>query len=417
MAWGDPGKTVRRNITDQVQSVVSISTANLPIPFVPLRTVGYLSGFYIYTPLATQAATHGTGTTTLATGLNFPQLKSLFRVQVNLQASVNLVDVRGITLADLAYIGSGRRSTDLRESYYQYGYSVLGAAPSTNQFPWSFPSLVGDTTLIGWANQFIPYIQYVQNAATWQYAFAAYVPITEWLTWPNAIVGQAGQVQIANNLLREFGLIYMQSDQQNLSPFVTQAAIQGATNESVFQTTGNDVISAANLQWTIETEYYDVPPNPADRPDALQSRYIITRQEQDAAVAGQAVSIRHRPAGMLLAVIYRGYNDSGSRGTVVDLTQTQGCLLQVKSGTTDIKLSQNANQNAHQSFMKYGMVPPGILVADFRDDTTITQQIDTGQTVEVRSDLTGLPATCTRVAYTEIRAIPVRRPTMPQASS
>jgi hypothetical protein len=405
--WGDPGITIRRNIIDQ-QQVVSLGASQTLIPFQALRTVGYLRGVWLNSPLLAGTGALGGGTLTQQSGGQFPQLRVIKRCTMNLQASVNVIDVDGIDLAWLAYIGSGRKFSRVQGSVAS-GFSVIGAAPATDQYPYSWPTR--DNSLVGLANQYVPYAQFTTPNQSLTYGM--YLPISEFLIWPNAAIGTAGGVGLYTDHPMEFGLLFMQNDQQNLTPQIYVTSAYGPNNESLLTATGAATSTFTGQQWTMEAEYYDVPVNVADRPNELQSRYLIVRQSMDQPVSGGACIIKHRAAGDLMAVIYTAYNDNPTRGVLVDLTQTPSTVFALRSGSTTTRVQRSVQLLSYDALDQYGGPPPGIVVIDLRLSgigVGWTQAIDTGQVVDVRSEITGLAASITRMHYTEIRAIPIRRP-------
>lgn len=401
--WNTNGKTIKRNIIDQSQIVANVSNTVQTVPFQFLRTVGYLSKIYIGSPQVAGVFTIAGGTGTAQTGANFPQLKTIFRFTLNLQAIANIYDVRGVTLGMLAIVGNGNAMAD--SPWYASGFSVAGAAPATDQFPYNWPTR--DNSLLGIGTQYMPYFQVNTASTTATVCYNMEIPISEWLIFPNTPIAQTQNSVILTDQPMEVGMLFMQNNQQNLQPQVQLAAAYGQSAENLLPVTGAATLIITNQTWFIEDEFFDVPADPNDRPTNFQSSFVVTRQEIDWPVSGQQTVVKFKAAGLLLRALYIGYNDTTFRGTLVDLTQSPLTQVAFKSGSTIIKVQETATQNAYRGFRRYAAPMPGILIHDFIYDGTVVQAVDTASLVDVRTEFSVLPATVTRISCCEQRLIPV----------
>lgn len=403
MSWGTPGVTVKRRIIDQSVTIPSVVNNVQTAPFQSLKTFGYHRGIWLSIPQNTGVTALGGGTLVLSTGAQLKQLRAIKHFRLTLQGTAPIYDVEGIDLGFLAYCRNGSVQQDRS---YAAGLSVVGANPTTDQYPFNWPTR--DNALLGLTTSYAPYLRYEAGATATTLCYGMWIPATEIYKFRNVPMPTAsGKDAVLMDQELELGMVMMQNSSSNLLPQVDIASAYGPDQTSMLVATGAATNTLTNLNVIIENEYYDVPASPADQPSAFQLAWLVQRTAADYAVSGQAVTIPFKAAGLLTKIIYVAYNDTTTYGTLVDLTSTATCQLVLSSGATMIKYSENATQNALRSFWRYNAAPPGILIHDLTDDGTLTQDYDTANLVSIQTAITGLPSSVTRLHVIQERLIPV----------
>ena len=412
MSWGQNGVTIQRLQPEQSQ-VVSAGANNVLVPFTQLRNLGFLRGIRLRTPYKNATFTTGTTGLTAPTALQRNQLRQILNFQLILQGVASLYNVSGVALGDLQYVGSGKRRSEVMLSDYLNGYA--NTAAGSPGYPWQSPSPLGAGSS---AEKYVPVVEYNHTGPVGALGYNMYIPLTEFMAFPSQMV-QSGQgqnqsaVQTGDTEL-ELGLLMMQVAQQNVTCFTTVASLYGADYRSVLAgfVSGYDTL-AATQTWNLDDDFFDVDPNPANWPSAMQTAYAITRQEFVVPTSAQGLTYQFAQAGYLLRAIYRFYNNSSVYGTIVDIfgdaTQTPDLITKnFLSGASVSKVQETAASNGRNCLDAYGTPPPGILVDDFLADGTATQIIDTTAYTDLRTVFAGLPTSITHVSVTEERMIPVK---------
>lgn len=411
--WNQQGKTNKR-ITLQQQVTVARGANTVLLPFQALRNVGYLSSINLYSTQASAAVSlTGGGTFMTPSQLQFSQLKQLHDMNIFMQGIAPFYqNIRGHDLGFLAYVGNGKHPSQRRREA-ELGFVATGASGPPG-YPYSFPNSASDNAGAAISSGFSPQLQYNSAGPTYTDNYSLEIPISEWLTFPNTQIGQIGNAALVSDSPVECGLLFMQSNTQNVTAFINLAALYGPDAQSVMTQTqppvGTATITMAAQQWNLENVFYDVPPNPGDRPTNFQLRWAITRSAFDETVAGQSMTHNFQNAGYLLRIIYACYNDGTLYNTLVDLggSTTQATQLTLESGASVIKIQEQGTQNLRRSVVKYGIPPPNVFIHDLLGtNNEITDALDTKNLVNPRTVITGLPSSVTRVRVIEERAIPL----------
>lgn len=410
MSWMQQGVTTQRNYTDQVQ-VVTVAGQPVFLPFSQLRTIGYLKSTRLYTPYQAGVVALGGGTYSLGANLQFAQLRQIRDFRYQLQGIAPIYDLQGsagIDLGMLAYVGNGKPKAYRSGRAGTLGFNNTAAGVVTNN-QFAFPVAAG--TPPGNGENFMPVAEYISGGPSFNSGFYMEIPLSEWLVFPNTPTGQQGNAILVNDTEMEVGLIFMQNNQQVLSPQITLAPLYAVgAYPAVGLSTGAATVTQNGQSWTIEDEFYDVAPNPADRPSAYQMAFVVTRTSRDLTMSNGIASYQFKQAGLLLRAIYTAYNDTTNFGTLVDLTATPAATLTLKSGSTIIKLQETAGLNAMRCLDRYNTPPPGCLIHDLIWDGNITEAMDTATLVDVRCDFAGLAGAITRLHVVEERLIPITIP-------
>lgn len=314
--WNQPGVTVKRYIPDQTQTITNWGTSTQNIPFQYLRTVGYLSALYLTMPAVYYQIDPGTGLTVAVGGL-FPQLNIVSRFQLTLQAIATIYDVRGYSLGFLNFVGNG--NAQAKSPYYgntgNWFIHTIGATSSTVSFPYQYPVGYRDGLQDVFVGNFLeassaPSI-FIDNAniiagkeiPIISLSYHMRIPISETIRFPNTIISTDSQNNhMVTDAPLEVGFIFMQNNQQNVVPTVTLSKLYSlgtggagaVTDDSVLGYPGPTVSLGGiqNIQWLLEDEFYDVPPDPADRPFPFQLSFVVTRQEVDWFPSGGSVTVK-----------------------------------------------------------------------------------------------------------------------------
>lgn len=406
--WNQQGKTNKR-ITLQQQVTVARGANTVLLPFQALRNVGYLSSINLYSSLQAGTVTLGGGTLTNPGQQQLNQLRQLHDMNIFMQGIAPFYqNIRGHDLGFLAYVGNGKHPTHRRREA-ELGWSSVQTGPVG--YPYMFPIAAGDLSAPNGSTGYTPTVQYISATPAYAECYSMEIPISEWLTFPNTQIGQIGNAALVSDAPVECGLLFMQSNTQNVTAFINVAALYGPDGQSTLTVaTGNPTITIAAQQWNLENVFYDVPPNPADRPTNFQLRWAITRSAYDESVAGQSMTHNFQNAGYLLRIIYACYNDTTTYNTLVDLggSVTAPTQLTLESGASVIKIQEQGTQNLRRSLVKYGVPSPNIFVHDLLgNNNEITDALDTKNLVNPRTVITGLPSSVTRVRVIEERAIPL----------
>lgn len=449
--WNQPGVTIKRNIPDQTQTITNWGSSTQNIPFQYLRTVGYLSALYLSMP-SLQYYTNS-GVAGVAVGGLFPQLNIVSRFQLTLQAIATIYDVRGYSLGFLNYVGNG--NAQAKSPYYgNTGFnSIRGSVTASTQyfFPYQYQAGFRDTATPPFTGNFLQAgsapVVFIDNTheidgsifPTISLSYNMRIPISETIRFPNTIISTDSQNNhMVTDAPLEVGFIFMQNNQQNVVPTVTLSKLfsvvagagTGVSDDSVvgYPAVTSTLAGLQNIQWLLEDEFYDVPPDPADRPFPFQLSFVVTRQEVDWFPSGGSVTVKYRSAGLLCRVIYVGYQsltgpsifypfdlaNASSSGGVVSPTGAQASYPNIvfKSGSTIVTIQETTAGNFARSQIRYGGPMPGILVHDFIGDTagagaSIVQAVDLGSLIDVRTEFTNLSTLVTRLSSVEQRLIPV----------
>lgn len=451
--WNQPGVTVKRYIPDQTQTITNWSTSTQNIPFQYLRTVGYLSALYLSMP-STNFAIIG-GINGAAPGGFFPQLNMVSRFQLTLQAIATIYDVRGYSLGFLDYVGNG--NAQAKGPYYgATGYwarqdNAAAPNPFITLFPFQYPALTyGDVasgeTISNYLSAASAPSLFINNSNTVvgvlepiiSMAYHMRIPISETIRFPNTIISTDAQNNhMVTDAPLEVGFIFMQNNQQNVVPSVTLSKLFSISTTATPSVSDDSVLGYSNgitslggiqnIQWLLEDEFYDVPPNPADRPFPFQLSFVVTRQEVDWFPSGGSVTVKYRSAGLLCRVLYVGYTSAIAPNVFypADLgrpttsaaggfngSQSTYPNIVFKSGSTIVTIQETSATNIARSQIRYGGPMPGILVHDFIGDTagagaSIVQAVDLGSLIDVRTEFTNLVSSITRLSSVEQRLIPV----------
>lgn len=405
MSWMQRGATVQRNYTDQTQTV-TVSNNSITIPFNSLKTLGFLKSLRLYTPFKAQTANAGTALAA-PTALQAQQLRPIRHFRLQAQGIAPIYDVDGPDLGYLSYVGNGKPQSERTYRAKTLGY-VNTAAGAVN--PFVFPQALAAASMT--QEKFSPVVEYISGGPTFSMGYAIEIPISEWIVFPNTAVGKAGNAIMVADTQLEAGLLFMQNNQQVITPYVDLAPLYAAAYPAVILTGGGTQTLSATQSWTIESEFYDVPPSQDNWPSPYQLGMVVTRTARDIQVSSGIVSYQFKQAGILLRSIYVFYNDTTTFGTQVDVfadgTATPDLInLELKSGGTITKIKETAQLNGMRSLDRYGDPPPGVLIHDLIWDGFITQAIDTAGLVDVRCDFSGLPAPITRMHVIEERLVPI----------
>lgn len=406
--WNQQGKTNKR-ITLQQQVTVARGANTVLLPFQALRNVGYLSSVNLYSATQSAVVTLGGGTFTNPSQAQLSQAKQLHDMNIFMQGIAPFYqNIRGHDLAFLAYVGNGKHPSQRRREA-ELGFSSIGAgAPA---YPYTYPVGPSDPSVVDSSQGYAPFVNYVAGTPSYGDTYSMEIPISEWITFPNTQIGQIGNAALVSDSPVECGLLFMQSNTQNVTAFINLAALYGPDAQSVLTVaTGTPTATMAAQQWNLENVFYDVPPNPSDRPTNFQLRWAITRSAFDETVAGQSMTHNFQNAGYLLRIIYACYNDAATYNTLVDLggSVTQSTQLTLESGASVIKIQEAGSQNLRRSLVKYGVPAPNVFVHDLLgNNNEITDALDTKNLVNPRTVISGLPSSVTRVRVIEERAIPL----------
>ena len=455
MPWNLPGSTIKRIIPDQTVSVTSWGNSTQILPFRYLRTVGYLSALYLQMPAVLQTYTSNpVGATygVLSPSSTYAQLNIINRFQLTLQAIATLYDIRGYSLGFLNYVGNGNANAHAPH-YGHVGanlyFTTIGSGGG-NFFPFEFPSVPSWLGAVQPVNSG-PSGNYLVDSSTpgifiynpgalalptTQEVILTYnerIPISETIRFPNTVIETADKQHLVVDAPMEMGMIFMQNNQQNVTPTITLSKlyatdIAAIPNDDAVFLEYSDVAGVytitpwQNIQWLLEDEFYDVPPDPMNRPYPFQLSFAVTRTETDYYPAGQAVTVKYRAAGLLCRVVYVGYQGTSqgyypfdlgytTNGFITNAQQTYASIT-FKSGATITTVQETAPGNMARSQIRYGGPMPGILVHDFIGDTagagaSIVQAVDLGSLVDVRTEFTALPQLISRLCSVEQRLIPV----------
>lgn len=413
MSWMQRQRTIQRNYTDQSQ-VTTVTNNTVTIPFNSLKTLGFLRSLRLYTPYKAQTNNAGTALSN-PTALQENQLRAIRHFRLQAQGIAPIYDVDGPDLGWLAYVGNGRPQSQRFGQSPLLGYANT-AVGTTPPYPFSFPTQIAAASLSG--EKIVPNVEYASGTPAFSRGYAMEIPISEWVVFPNTAIGQTGgTVMVADSQL-EVGLLFMQNNQQVITPYCDLAPLYAAAFPAQLLTGGGTQTLSATETWTLESEFYDVPPQQSDWPSPYQLGMVVTRTARDIPVSGGIVSYQFKQAGILLRALYGFYADGTTFGTKVDIlgqpTQTPDLInLELKSGGTITKIKETGQINGMRSLYRYGNPPPGILIHDLIWDGFITEAMDTAGLVDVRCDFSGLPngvggdAAITRMHVVEERLIPI----------
>jgi hypothetical protein len=397
-------KTIERSFPTQAVTVGTLAGAVVIIPFQQLANIGFLRALDLYSPSNTGTTVLGGGGAAVQGGLQQAQWRELNQIQINLQSTTDLYNLGngsgGLELGYLQYVKAG---DNRRMRGASMGAAYTGAL-SGNLFPFAFPD--GQAANAGSiANGYANYYDFNTNPTR---ALRCKIPISEFIAWPNMPISQSQQAVLVSDSPIEMGLMLLQNNLQNITPFIKLNPVYQLTSaESPLIVTGAATASHTNVSYTLQADAYDVADDPADWPMGKQAAYAITRISKEVPISGQAATCRFIPAGLLLRVIYFELNDTTNRGTVLDMTATPATRIVLHSGSSTTLIDETAQINAGNSADRYYWPAPGIMVHDRMYDGSIVDALDTGKLTELRTDFTGLAAAGTRLRWIEERLIRV----------
>lgn len=407
--WNSQAVTFKRNVRDQQINPNAMAGTAQSVQTQKLSTSGYLRWLEITIPPVSGTLTVGTGSFTY-TANNFPAAHIIRSLQLSVGNVNNVINVNGIGLGVLNYVNAGDCRGWARSSGKQT--AAMGAYNSAGSvgYPFQYPASgaansAGPGAIDKWGGTWF------QNTSTTavNLSYRQIVPITEWIKFPNTIMGQFGNAPILGEMPYEVGLLPLQNTAQNVQPVIQLNALYGADNTTPILITGN-AVGTITPQINIDTAYYDVPPlnsPPQAYPTPYQTMFLVTRIQNSVPVTGGAVTYQFANAGFLMRASYIFYNEGTTVGTLLDVTTLPAAIKTIKSANVVQRSVETIQQNAARCWDLYGTPPPGIAVDDFLTETgTNVDFLDTSLFTQLQVIFSGL-TNVTRMEVLEERLIPV----------
>lgn len=401
MAWGDPGVTESRYVTDQSPQIAAWGNAPVNLQTTRIQSAGYIRALRLRLPPTSFTGPAGTAgqSAALQAAAQLGVLRSIARFRLVTQVTSDIINVRGEDLLFLSYVGSGLRKG--QDSFYA-AYNISSAPQSAN----------GGASGANYLTS-----QAISGAAPGPYtgtlSLMLHIPISGFIFFRRNVRFNAGNnqaVALATEKEMEVGIISVQNAQFAMQPQISLNPLSSTGVNSPFVNQGGyGGFTAGTATFDLDAEIYDVPADPANRPTIAQRGMVYSRRNAgDEQVTGGNATHNFMPSGLLLRAIYAFYDTNDN---LVDISTTPNATIDFVWGTNIYKYHETMQENLARCAMRYGWLPPqGICVHDFLadDGQGIAQAPLTANLANVRAIFRGLPGSVTTMRVIEERLIPVK---------
>ena len=393
MAWGDPGKTESRFLTDQSPQVANYGAAQANMSTSRLQTAGYVRALRLRIAPTTFTGVPGTGSVAAQPAAQLGAYRMFARVQLTTQVTSDILNVRGEHLYFMHYIQAGAR---LLWRNFMHQYSLSSPPNAAN----GGANMANYATSVSYSGTTLTIAQLLRIP------ISGFIRARSMLSLPGAN-NTVQRVQVERDM--ELGIISVQSAQFAMQPRITLNPLYSTGVNAPALVTGNGTVTAGALSSDLDAEIYDVPEKIEDRPPAQMRGTVFSRRTaEDDALAGGGGRHTFLPSGMLVRAVYAFYDVNDN---LVDVSTTPNATIDLVWGTTVNKYHETVQENLARCAERYdNPAPQGILVHDFLADDGggITQAPLTAILANVRVVFAGLPAAAVTLRVLEERLIPVK---------
>lgn len=398
MAWDTLGRRKLNKMVDQPIQLANWGNAQQSVQLRAMQDAGYLRALEIEVPQTLITGTPAAGTIALQPSAQLGLLRSIDSFRITTQAIADLVSLHGDDFYFLAYMRQAERHRV--DGTINYAFSAPPSAPN------------GGTSLAGVGTS--------QSLAgnNVNLALHLYLPMTMDVLLRGVetqlsdssgkpLAGPDGKpLSAIMDRQMEISLISLQSSELAVQPSLRLNPSYGPGVNNPVLTTGA-ATATATFSGQLNSYIYDVPTDPADRPNGYQTSMILSRTYVETNVLNSAVEIPFRRAGSLYRV---GYLFLDANRNYVDVASTPLGRLQFGWGTRVTKIDETVESNIAACLRRTGQVPPqGLLVHDFFSEfADLNDVINTVRLANITTRMTGLPASVATVRAIEERIIPVK---------
>lgn len=396
MAWGDPGKTESRYVTDSNPAVASWGASQAQMSTARLQTAGYVRSLRLRVAPTTFTGVPGGGSVAAQAAAQLGSYRMFGRVQVTTQVTSDIINVRGEHLYFMHYVNAGAR---LMWADYMFKYSLSSPPTAIN----GGASMANYATSVSYSGTTLTVCQALRIP------ISGFIRARSMITLPGPGGQNAKPVRLQVERDMELGIISVQSAQFAMQPRILLNPLYSTGVNAPAIVTGNGVVTAGPISSDLDAEIYDVPENVADRPPLQMRGTVFSRRTaEDDTFAGGAGRHTFLPSGALVRAVYSFYDVND---LLVDVSATPNATMDLVWGTTVYKYHETVQENLARCAERYDNPPPqGVLIHDFMADDGggITQAPLTAVLANVRTVFAGLSGSIVTCRVLEERLIPVK---------